>query len=404
MAVLKILLPLMGLLVMVQATLEVCVCCDDRTGQPVTEECDIPAKSFTDNELTSLEQLCYNLQLNDNNYYSDSRYETYRSLKYIVLNGSRVDYNEFSKDDCSRITREWKGRMFWIPEGSSWTLTDSGDLLSRKVVNISDFNNENWFQWLRHSQGVSYSSNYINIKTSQSPNLNPFNGTYEFVLRIIPSSNVIHDIKCLTEKKTYVNDPVNLGQLTLDAASFSPGFSLHIQISNPVYYKFEKHYPNLEIHDGNTTVWASEAIITKGLTVEKMNTGMALYPDTYEQSQVFGKKVNIEKSFKANMTTILLESSPVNEALTTVEEITGTKFENTIEYAYLEPNESPEGYLMYWMGETSYLSVSDRTLSVLLFILAGILLIGSLYVCMKKACCCCVRDRVAAGYTSLDNA
>ncbi|GAB0100702.1 hypothetical protein DMENIID0001_167850 [Sergentomyia squamirostris] len=343
----------------VWANLEVCVCCGFQTGQPVTEECDIPAKSFTDNELASLEQLCYNLQLNDNNYYSDSRYETYRSLKYIVLNGSRVDYNEFSKDDCSRITREWKGRMFWIPEESSWTLTDSGDLLSRKVVNISDSNDKSWFQWL----------------TSQSPNLTPFNRTNEFVLRIIPSSNVIHDIEYLTETETFIDDPFLMSRIDLKTSEFYSNVTVEWAIPEASFFQLNSDYSHFEVMEHNRSKkiirnWMLDANVRTvrfNLDIEAGSLIGSRGNDV--RYNLFGQKVNIERSFTAKMSTALMESSPVNEALTTEQEITGKRIDLTAVFSGWERTTPSDPKLFY---------ITYRRIGNYLFILAGCLTLAGL--------------------------
>uniref|UniRef100_A0A7G3B6R2 Uncharacterized protein n=1 Tax=Lutzomyia longipalpis TaxID=7200 RepID=A0A7G3B6R2_LUTLO len=411
----RVLLASAFVLASVEARLEFCVCCKDQTGQPVTENCDIPAKSINEEELQTLINLCleregiykrfapdphdlywdrYYNRYYDDDYYKSNMKRVLPDINHIVYNRSKINYEIFPEKNCEASLTAWKDTLFWISGNSSWALTTTDGLLARKVVPLNG--TEEPLYQIMTKQGPNYYKPYRSTPYSKNPSLLAFNGTYEVLLRIVPHLQSLHDIEYTSEKNILSTEQTNFGKICLVNNEVEPkDFVVHINVPSLRSIDLHGNYlpgSSLQVNDGNETFklkigWLSDYTVVKSVGFED------LYGYRFLDNDVLGLWGVVERNFTSKLTTILMESNPKNALLETELNVTGTKIERTIMRLSLEN---------YKYTDSLVVDLSDRVAAGMLFTLAGIMIIGIILFVCKKCFCCCFRDRVTTGYQRID--
>lgn len=233
------------------AKVEICVCCNEEIGQSISDKCDISAKSINAEELKVLQELC------EERKSIRSNYDTYRQdsnpsdLNYLILKNSKIDSVEYPSEDCEKIFNNLKSGLFWVSGERYINSLQIRDILSRKQIS-SNHSDPSIYQLLKFT-GYGYE----NIPFSSNTNLRNVNGTYEYLLKIIPQLQTIHDIVYFKEKKVLSADLVTLGYITVGDSELKDHNRTHyVKVPKRTHYNVDGYVlgnSELEILDENNT-------------------------------------------------------------------------------------------------------------------------------------------------------
>ncbi|XP_059607887.1 uncharacterized protein LOC132255757 [Phlebotomus argentipes] len=377
------------------ARLEVCVCCSENTDQTISEQCEIPAKSLTEDEVVTLHKLCREqkaLQDQFTDSYGYRQYDAPQYLNYISLQKSIVRKPRLPIEDCESVK---EGKWFWIPGKNQWTgrkYRDDSYLLARKIV-MSNDTSQSIYQFL------GFNGLYNNVPFSSNPILEIFNGTYEFLLRITPAEQTLHDIKFTGSRIVdYTKEFMTFGRIYLNSGWIPYNYKNYITTPKRTYYSLNKKLTDnshFVIHDENDVfnmgTEDSSKTLREDLEVKEINTFTEDFiHDGYSRGKFYGHFVNTESKFTAKLRSGFFAGR--SEAIfTTEEEVEGSKMVSEIELMETE----------FEFAEPT-LEVNDHVIAGLLFTLAAVLTICLIFFVLKKACCCCCRDRVTTGYQRME--
>ncbi|XP_055704768.1 uncharacterized protein LOC129802746 [Phlebotomus papatasi] len=376
---------------------EICVCCDEEIGQSISDKCDIAAKSINEEEQKVLQELCEERKSMISIYDTYQQNQSPSDLNYLILKDTKIDSVEYPSEDCEKIFNNLKSDLFWVSGDRYINSLQIRDIISRKQIS-SNHSDSSIYELLKF-----YGYGYENIPLSSNPKLRNINGTYEYLMKITPQLQTIHDIEYFKEKKVLSAELVTLGYITVGDSELKDHNHTHyVKVPKRTRYNFDGYVlenSELKILDENNTFAMKSDGTIEEIVIKKLDVNTYFMPGWYLTEKVLGRWVNTEKQFTAK---IIKEFLKNNNQLTMEEIITGTRIESVIEVLDLGENAVyNEDYWYRPFGQLT-LSVSDRAMAGMLFTLAGVLILGVIFFLLKKCCSCCFRTPVEPGYQRLD--